>query len=65
MGWGQPGLARKAHFFKDDSITSVCSNWMYSGNTNFKMNVFLNGQCKACEKRMTAKEIEQWNSSKL
>jgi len=30
-GWGWPALARKAHWFPENSLTSLCGRWLYSG----------------------------------
>ncbi len=29
--WAWPLLARKAHWFPKDSITSACGSWMFTG----------------------------------
>ncbi|HEJ7134750.1 TPA: hypothetical protein SMF84_001419 [Serratia marcescens] len=30
-GWGFPALAKKAHYFTDDSPTSLCGKWLFTG----------------------------------
>lgn len=30
-GWGFPYLAKKAHYFDSESMTSLCGKWMYTG----------------------------------
>ncbi len=30
-GWGWPTLANRAHYFKDDVLSSLCGRWMYNG----------------------------------
>lgn len=38
-GWGFPGAARKAHYFEDGEIISVCRKWMYSGPLTVNQNM--------------------------
>lgn len=30
-GWGFPYLAKKAHYFDSESMTSLCGKWMFTG----------------------------------
>jgi hypothetical protein len=30
-GWGWPANSRKAHYFNDSELTSLCGKWMYAG----------------------------------
>ena len=30
-GWGFPYLAKKAHYFDAESMTSLCGKWMFTG----------------------------------
>ncbi len=31
QGWGIPGRAKKAHYFKEGESISICGRWMYTG----------------------------------
>lgn len=55
-GWGWPGNSRKAHYFKDGSITSLCGRWLYSGERE-QGDFVSKDDCTPCTK-LLAKEKE-------
>lgn len=46
QGWGLPGNANKAHYFKNSSI-SLCGKWMFTGEL-FDTSHEHPQNCKAC-----------------
>ena len=31
QGWGFPYLAKKGHYFTENSMTSLCGKWIFTG----------------------------------
>jgi len=50
QGWGFPINSRKAHYFKEHEIISICGKMMYSGE-RFDDKHDSPDNCAACMKR--------------
>jgi hypothetical protein len=55
-GWGQPGLAKKAHYFIDGM--ALCGRWMYSGELdNVDAGTAGPDDCTVCRRKYNQKEV--------
>jgi len=50
-GWGWPMRARKAHWFADNALISLCGRWMYSGPRE-KSPASSKDDCTVCRRKL-------------
>jgi hypothetical protein len=50
QGWGWPGNSRKAHYFLDGELISLCGKWMFAGVRHDTMHASPDN-CIACRRR--------------
>lgn len=50
QGWGWPGSAKKAHYFKAGESTSICGKWWYVGFRSDDMHDHPDN-CAACMRK--------------
>jgi len=62
-GWGWPGNSRKAHYFEEGQITSICGKWLYRGPRE-QGNDGSPDNCTAC-RRALQKKREKAAAEKL
>jgi hypothetical protein len=51
-GWGWPGAAKKAHYFADGGIISLCRRWMYRGPLTVNQEGASPDDCVACTREL-------------
>ncbi|MEB7891836.1 hypothetical protein NGK36_21490 [Hafnia alvei] len=52
-GWGSPERAKKAHYFREGEVISICGKWLFSG-VLFDTDHENQDNCKACMKKREA-----------
>lgn len=53
-GWGFPGNSRKAHYFPEDTLTSLCGKWgFYAGHREADNSPSLD-DCVGCRRKLEA-----------
>lgn len=50
QGWGLPGNSRKAHYFREGDLISICRKWMYGGEREDNRHDH-SENCSDCKKR--------------
>lgn len=50
-GWGWPGNSKKAHYFREGEIASLCGKWAYTGPRE-SGNDGSPDNCAECKKRL-------------
>lgn len=50
-GWGWPGNSKKAHYFREGSISSICGKWAYTGERESGNDSSLDN-CADCKRRL-------------
>lgn len=54
-GWGFPGNSRKAHYFPEDSLTSLCGKWgFYGGRRETDNGNASPDDCVVCRRKFDA-----------
>jgi len=50
-GWGWPSNSKKAHYFPENSIMSLCGKWLYKGKVE-EGSDDSNDNCTTCKKAL-------------
>jgi hypothetical protein len=50
QGWGFPALSKKAHYFREGELRSMCGKWLYGGEREDDRHDH-SENCADCKKR--------------
>ena len=53
-GWRWPINARKAHYFDEGTLISICGKWMYAGPSQGDSFSRSSDDCAACRRKVSA-----------
>ena len=54
-GWRWPINARKAHYFDEGGLTSLCGRWMYAGPSQGDAFSHSSDDCADCGRKLEAR----------